>query len=148
MVELLAVVDGVDRVDALAVQVRRERVDVAADHGHVEVAPALVRERSPGGDRLVRDVPQVSATVFGDDEHAHHAPTPFSRRTSARRPADSPASPSMISASDSLSGSYISVIVSALSTSAAVRPRSARSFAAISLRCACRIPRRLATAAR
>jgi len=45
VIELLAVRDRVDRIDALAVQVVGEPVDVAADHRDVKVATPRVGDR-------------------------------------------------------------------------------------------------------
>ena len=65
MVELLAVVDGVDDVDALAVEFLRELVDGAADDGEVEVTAGGVGQFATGRDDLVANVSKFAASGMG-----------------------------------------------------------------------------------
>jgi hypothetical protein len=84
VVELLAVVDGVDVVDAVTVELGGELVDVAGDDSQVEIAIGRVGQFAARGDELEAHLAEVPTAVFGDCEDvAHWAPTPFSRRTSA-----------------------------------------------------------------
>ncbi len=48
MVELFAVFDGVDGIDAVEVQMTGERVHVAADDGGVQLATEFVGEIATG----------------------------------------------------------------------------------------------------
>jgi hypothetical protein len=146
VVEILTLVDGVDRVDSLDVQFVGEGVDVASDDGEMKLAADGVREVTTRRDDLVADVPERPLTMFCDREDVitHAALTPISRSKSASSPAVSSALPSNKRASPSLSGTYMSVIDTGESSASADNPRSSRPETAISLLCAWRMPRRLA----
>ncbi len=75
MVVLLAIANGVDDVDAVAVEFRGEVVDGAADNDEMEVAAEVVGESATGGGDLVADVAKLTAAVVGNREHVGHCAT-------------------------------------------------------------------------
>src|SRR5699024_167596 len=98
VVELLALGDRVDHVDAFAVELVGDLLDRTPDDRKMEVAPGGVGEFAAHGGEFETHVAEFAATVFGDGEHTH-ASTPLSRRRSPNSLAVSSGLPSKTVAS-------------------------------------------------